>query len=158
MKNSKALRRISVLVVAILLITLSAVSATFAKYSTTITGSGDITTAAWAFTVSDNSEDYTFALTADKMAPGNSQTIDLVLQNNGEVDADCVLTLTAPTSTPDALTFALSAEEVTVKAGTTETITLTIDWEYTDAVENTYASTNYEFSVQVVADSVTTGM
>lgn len=99
MKQNKTRRRISFLVVAILLITISALSMSLAKYASTQSGDAQINIAKWEFGLDQNSDSAvdTGALSLtpvwtqmtnvapEKLAPGMDGAMTLKLLNKGDV-------------------------------------------------------------------------
>lgn len=86
------------LLLAILL--LSIISDVFARYSSTILGSGDIELAKWSFKVNNAKEGETFAIdikTKDnvetKVTPGTTGTFKITLENLSDVPAQCIIEL-----------------------------------------------------------------
>ncbi len=164
MKQSKTLRRISVAIVAVLLITMSVLSVTLAKYSTNKEIKGDITTKTWVIDVKkDNSETLTFE-TFDAM-PGMTQKVyEITVNNAGELNATFDATLTA-NNKPANMTVALkkgttlaSATDVTGNAETNVELNVNstavkyfvvINWPYegTDNVEDAGKTLTLTFAV-----------
>jgi hypothetical protein len=111
MKKNVMMRVASALLVAVLMTT-CAISGTFAKYTSTTTGTGSAKVAKWAFVVNGNpiADTFTFDLidtlyeydgvTAETdvkgtlLAPGTAGSFDIVLTNESEVTAKYELTLT----------------------------------------------------------------
>lgn len=111
MKKNVMMRVASALLVAVLMTT-CAISGTFAKYTSTTTGTGTARVAKWAFVVNGDpiAETFTFELidtlyeddgvTAETdvkgklLAPGTAGSFDIVLENESEVTAKYELTLT----------------------------------------------------------------
>ncbi len=140
MTKQKTLRRVSVAVIAVLLITMSLLCVTLAKYTTQITGTSNGDVLKWSITVDDKNADYdiTAVANADDLYPG-MQTITktIVIKNEGELDADLTVALTEGENKPTNLqiTLAQVVEEgqtaITVLgAGESVSYTLTYSWDY----------------------------
>ena len=115
MKKNKAMRLAAILLVCVLATT-CVVGGTFAKYTSTATGSGSATVAKWAFKANDTAIDLTSAKTftfnlfntikdsngtdaetdvsANKIAPGTSGSFALKLTNASEVTATYAIAFT----------------------------------------------------------------
>lgn len=113
MKKNKMMRIASVLLVAVLLST-CAISGTFAKYTSTVTGSDSVTVAKWSIKV-NNSEiavanpSVTFNLfttgaqydeagndvAAERIAPGTKGSFNFNVENTSEVSVKYTITFTA---------------------------------------------------------------
>ncbi len=116
MKQSKTFRRISVAIVAVLLITMSVLSVTLAKYTTDFTGEGSRPIAVWNVNVNDTTTldaddktlgNFTFAIESteftqvnnyenkDMLAPGTSGSFTITVNN----ESDVAITLSAASFT-----------------------------------------------------------
>ncbi len=116
MKQSKLLRRISVAIVAGLLITMSVLSVTLAKYTSSFDGTATQSVAKWAFTVDGATEGQfnatvsvdtptnTNAVAASKMAPGTTGKFSFVITNDSDVQATYTVKMTK-TSAPTNVSF-----------------------------------------------------
>ncbi len=126
MKQSKTLRRISVAVVAVLLITMSVLSVTLAKYASVVTTTGTMDAASYEVNLKDGSDvEYldTFAiaptgytnLASGKIAPGTKGSFTIKVENAGEVDILYHLNLkaTSDNTIPSSITFKLGSESGT---------------------------------------------
>lgn len=114
MKKNKMMRIASVLLVAVLLST-CAISGTFAKYTSSVTGAATATVAKWSFEVNDTEiavngdPSVTFNLfdtsaqfdeagadvVAGKIAPGTQGSFQYKLENTSEVSAKYTISFTA---------------------------------------------------------------
>lgn len=132
------------------------VAGTYAKYTSTINGSGTISVAKWAFTTDNSSTAINLNLSpaADptslvngKIAPGTSGSFNLVLSNaTSEVGVEFTVTFTGVTGKPQNLvltyggnSFNPSTGSITGTIAQGETITLPIGFSwpyYTDATED----------------------
>ena len=113
MKKNKMMRIASVLLVAVLLST-CAISGTFAKYTSTVTGSDSVTVAKWSIEVNDteiavNNPSVTFDLFAtnaqydeegndvavERIAPGTKGSFNFKVENTSEVSVKYTIKFTA---------------------------------------------------------------
>lgn len=155
-KNQKTTRTLFVVLVFIVMLTLIAVSGTYAKYTTSLSGKATAVVARWAFKASDKdgtqlseSFEIDLAKTADegtvvdvdgvkKIQPGSKGTIEITIDNS-ESDVDATLDVKAT----DAKGLELSKDQFTVgavtiedaadnkvKAGTTAKAKVTWEWLY----------------------------
>ncbi len=116
MKQSKTLRRISVAIVAVLLITMSVLSVTLAKYTTTFTGTDSLTIAKWdvdvnGTTAGKDTNQFTLNLVPTTtnynhvasdtnglmLAPGASGQFEVEITNESNVDVEYTMSFTAAT-------------------------------------------------------------
>lgn len=101
--------RLAALLLALTLITSCFVGGTFAKYTSTATGSDTATVAAWSFIVNGDdiatSETFTFQpffnYQQDKIAPGASGSCYLSLTNKSDVDAHYTVTFAVSATDAD---------------------------------------------------------
>ena len=110
-------RKSLILIVLLVLVGLTSgyVASTYAKYTSTISGTGTATVAKWAFSTEngtqtieielDSTVDPT-TLSADRIAPGTAGSFDVVLTNGDtEVGVDFTVMLTSITGKPTNLKF-----------------------------------------------------
>ena len=178
MMNKKSL----MIIVLLLLVGLTCgyVASTYAKYTSTITGSGTATVAKWAFSTDNATQNITIALNPtvdattlvnDRIAPGTSGSFNIALVNtNSEVGVDFTITLDSITDKPANLKFYKDSSYNTELTPGTTTITgqlvaedstgVTVPiywrWEY----ETNPASTNdpIDTSAGIAADTLTIGV
>ncbi len=146
MKQSKTLRRISVAIVAVLLITMSVFSVTLAKYTSAKSGSLGATPATWVVTMEDDNKSTektlgdNFVLTPsanDVIQPGMDEIVyKIKLTNASNVKASYVVTVdttnaSKPTNmvitTTNNLTGTLDEGDTTAQ---TVTIEIKLNWAY----------------------------
>ncbi len=142
MTKQKSLRRTSVLVVAILLITMSFLCVTLAKYTTTIQGTGNATLADWVITANDKTDSFTVDLVNDRtndaidgtmLAPGAKGVITVNVKNESDVPA--LYTVKIETTTgPKALHYYTDAN-CTMAYDTENGITGDLAFSETDEVK-----------------------
>ena len=135
--NKKSL----MIIVLLLLVGLTAgyVASTYAKYTSTVSGSGTATVAKWAFSTENATQTITIdlggtvdttTLSADRIAPGTSGSFDVVLTNGDtEVGVDYSIMLTTITNQPTNLKFYSDNTYTTELTPGTTTITGTLDAE-----------------------------
>jgi len=109
------------------------VASTYAKYTSTINGSGTMTVAKWAFATDNETQNYTISiaptahastLVANKIAPGTSGSFNVALNNeNSEVGVDFTLALDSITNVPHNLKFYKDNSYTTELVPGTDTIT-----------------------------------
>lgn len=150
MKKNIMMRIASVLLVAVLLST-CAISGTFAKYTTTVTGTATAKVATWNVDVAGGTETFTFNLfdtlkdsngTSDEtdvdtsskiIAPGTSGSFAIVVNNKSEVNATYTTTFTvkvdgtvkAEGDLPFKFTKTGLSGDLAMKSGTA---TIDVDW------------------------------
>lgn len=162
MKKNLVLR-IGALALAGCCITMTMLSGTFAKYTSTVTGTATATVAKWSFKVNNNdSTTQTFSLTADgeKMAPGTSGKIELTLDGTeSDTDIHYVIKLAksadlADITLPDTFIIGTKNNGVITEidstglegdlGGNTKSKVVTIDWEwaYENSVDGSVAASD----------------
>ncbi len=164
MKNAKMFRRLSVLVVAVMLITVSVVSVSLAKFTNEYDVTTSVPTAKWEVDVNGVKTGSSTLSVADDMVPGVTKTFNIVIDNTGEVDATINLAenTESQASRPAgvSVTFSENDFELTPEADA-KTITVTVAWEY-DASNNddmSYAAgTGFDIVVDITATQVNPGI
>ena len=105
MTNKKTLRRVVVLVLSLLLCSMSFLCVTLAKYSSTENKTISTTAKEWSFEVSAASEE-NGTITLGNIAPGDSGSVVLKIENTGEVKASYTVVCTIEEGNgPEGLTF-----------------------------------------------------
>ncbi len=139
-----------ILLVALLLLLLSVSFTTYAIYKSSATGSATVGTAAWVVKVNTRdivaNNDFTVgditwntprqSKNAAKIAPGDSGTIDVVIDATGaEVDVDYAITLNSSSITNNRITLAAdtgSSLTGTITAGQSVTVKVKVNWDWVD--------------------------
>ena len=131
MMNKKSLLIIVLLVLVGL--TTGYVASTYAKYTSTVTGSGTATVAKWAFATDNATQNITIALnpTVDattlvngKIAPGTTGSFNIALVNtNSEVGVDFSIALDSISNKPTNLKFYKDSSYTTELTPGTSTVT-----------------------------------
>lgn len=131
MMNKKSLLIIVLLVLVGL--TTGYVASTYAKYTSTVTGSGTATVAKWAFSTDNASQSITIALNPTvhastlvngKIAPGTTGSFNIALVNtNSEVGVDFSIALDSISNKPTNLKFYSDSTYTTELTPGTSTIT-----------------------------------
>ena len=142
MKGGEMMNKKSLMIIVLLLLvglTTGYVASTYAKYTSTVSGSGTATVAKWAFSTENASQTITIdlggtvdttTLSADRIAPGTSGSFDVVLTNGDtEVGVDYSVMLTSITNQPTNLKFYSDSSYTTELTPGTSTITGTLDAE-----------------------------
>lgn len=143
--------------VVLTLVTASLVGGTFAKYTTTVNGKAQVSTAAWAVKFKDGATEIkadqpitlkatnSEGVAANKIAPGSYGALALTVDGSTtEVDFDYTIDLKAATGNTLGLTFYSDAARNTaisfpytspngVKAGADDTLTIYWEWKNTDS-------------------------
>ena len=131
MMNKKSL----ILVVLLVLVGLTTgyVASTYAKYTSTVTGSGTATVAKWAFSTDNTTQSLTInlsptvdatTLVANKIAPGTSGSFGIQLVNtHSEVGVDFSITIDTITGQPANLKFYKDSSFTTELTPGTSTVT-----------------------------------
>lgn len=176
MKKNKMMRLASVLLVAVLL-SISAIGGTFAKFTDTYEGKATATVANWAFEMNDeaisNSFQFNLGDTLTEIgggveaevdtekhviAPGTQGTFDIKLENLSDVTAAYAITIGGGVNNlPVNFTFgghADAAGEGTIGFGQTATITVTWEWPWTEDSENSYKGLSDEYTITIVLEQV----
>ncbi len=132
MTKQKSLRRTSVLVVAVLLITMSFLCVTLAKFTTSINGStNEITVAKWNFTADNATETFTITFDADKLAPGDKGSFTVALANASDVKASYTVEAALSGNAPKAMLVSVSENSSgTLEENDSENATITWAWAY----------------------------
>lgn len=132
------------------------VAGTYAKYTSTINGSGTISVAKWAFTTDNSSTAINLnlstavqatSLAADKIAPGTAGSFDLVLSNaTSDVGVAFTVTFSGATGIPQNLVLTYDGNSFnpgtgsitgTIAKGGSITLPIEFSWPYyTDATED----------------------
>ena len=90
---------ITLISVILAILLLSVITDVYARYSSTINGTGDIELAIWEFNVNDKKEGEAFDINIksdsneEKIAPNSTGTFKLLLQNNSNVPAEATISL-----------------------------------------------------------------
>lgn len=90
---------ITLISVILAILLLSVITDVYARYSSTINGTGDIELAKWEFKVNDKKEGEAFDINIksdsneEKIAPNSTGTFKLLLQNNSNVPAEATISL-----------------------------------------------------------------
>ncbi len=144
---------VATMAVVVALVSVGAVSGTFAKYTSSKTATSSATVAKWAFKVNDKNiakEDFTWNLfgTDAKIAPGSSGSLAISLENTSEVAAQYAIdfSITNASSVPlqfsvDNSTWKSSIDDIDVSAtdiAVSGTATVTVYWKWvtsTDAAD-----------------------
>ena len=157
MKKNKMMRFASVLLVAVLLST-CAISGTFAKYTSTVTGTATAAVATWDVEVAGETETFNFNLfdtlkdsdgssaegnvATGVIAPGTSGQFTIDVNNNSQVDAkytvgDVVVKdgVTELTDAENPIEFTITNGSADIARGGTATITVTWTWAFGDTDE-----------------------
>lgn len=183
MKKNKMMRFASVLLVAVLLST-CAISGTFAKYTSTASGTATAKVAKWDVKVGGASldattKDFTFNLfdtivdtynagteehgdgdktvDAGHIAPGTKGTYTITLTNASEVDVEYIATITPPAEFEDVITFNISPANGSLAS--TQDIVVTWEWPYDgddskDLALGVSGLENYEITVSITVTQV----
>ena len=148
MKKNYMMRIASVLLVVILLTT-CAISATFAKYTATGTGTDTASIATWdvKYNGVKISETLSFGLfdtitntgaagsvAEGVIAPGTSGTFTVTLDNDSQVAAKYAVSFDTPENVP--LTFEVVGTQTNTLAVGADPVTVTINWEWPFETEN----------------------
>ncbi len=155
MTKQKTLRRVSVLVIAILIITMSLLCVTLAKYKTEIDANYSGTAYSWSITANDQTEDFNVSLTGEAYPGMTEKSYTINVKNEGEVDALLAATITLGENNPENIEIALdktyTAEKIAV--GETVTVTVTVNWDFGENVDDTPDQGKaVEFSINLVAE------
>lgn len=181
MKKNVMMRLASVLLVAILLST-CALSATFAKYTSTGSGSAEASIANWSFDFDAKDDAVSTALSFNllesftnttalpagtasvaegKIAPGTSGSFTIKLKNLSEVAAAYTVDFTVSENCPllfqvNGGTWGTLADvaATNIAMGATADVVVNWKWEFTDTVENTFAGTTVTVDATVTASQV----
>ncbi len=141
MNKQKTLRRTSVIVVAVLLITMSLLCGTLAKFTTKLEASDSVAIAKWNFTVNGSPSAFTFDLGDGPIAPGSTGTVVLKLKNDSEVAATYNIAHELSGTKPTGLTVAAD-EALTGTLAVGAELTVTLTWTWADSADDTtFAST-----------------
>jgi hypothetical protein len=183
MKKNKMMRFASVLLVAVLLST-CAISGTFAKYTSTASGTATAKVAKWDVKVGEVSlnattKDFTFNLfetivdtydagaqsrdDANKtvedghIAPGTKGTYTITLTNASEVNVEYTATITPPAEFAGVITFNISPANGSL--ADTQDIVVTWEWPYDgddskDLALGVSGLENYEIKVSITVTQV----
>ncbi len=182
MNKAKSFRRLSVLILAVLVMTTTILCGTFAKYMTSIEATADITVAKWNFKADGNTANYTLELSpnsysnvkSNTIAPGTSGSFDIVLANDSDVAAVVDVIFTAsnkPANLKFYTTFSNGAYtgEITEASGSynvltdsamatdaTQTVTVYWDWAFGSTAESdqsTIATGSYAMNIKVTVSA-----
>lgn len=167
MNKSNFVARLSVLTIALTLVTTSLIGGTLAKYTTEVTGTGSAQVAKWSFKAYSKQGDATFAVTltdtantnvtSGKIAPGSKGSFDIVIDASGsETALDYKIEFTNIKNQIANLKFYSDANrtdgaEIDLKATTLSdtialadvgnTVTKTVYWEWKDDASNDESDT-----------------
>lgn len=168
MNKSNLVARLSVLTIALTLVTTSLIGGTLAKYTTTVTGDGSATVAKWSFNAYSKQGDATFEVkltdtantnvTNGKIAPGSKGSFDIVIDATGsETALDYKIEFTNIQNKIDNLKFYPDASRTDgteidltnptalngsiALADVRNTVTKTVYWEWKDAASNDKSDT-----------------
>ena len=150
MKGSKNMGKKKYFVIALLIavgVSIRYVAGTYAKYTSTITGSGTATVAKWAFTDDNSSTALTFNLTTTvdqtslingKIAPGTEGNFQFTLSNaTSDVGVEFTVSFAGATNVPSNLvlkynntSFDPTSATITGTIARGESITIPIAWEW----------------------------
>ncbi len=179
MTNFKALRRISVSVLAVLLLTMSVLSVTLAKYVTKFEGKAEITKSEWKIQAKvDNGSETTqtnLTLASEKKAhPGMEDiTFTITVKNTGELDGEVALSLkdaaasqsTTETQYKIKATYKKDNSDVDItedtkidlaKSNGEVVITVTLSWEFGDTEDEAYSSEQISIPVTITVSQKNT--
>jgi hypothetical protein len=157
MKKNKMMRFASVLLVAVLLST-CAISGTFAKYTSTVSGTATATVANWDVKVAGQTDTFIFNLfdtlkdsdgssnesdvDTGVNAPGTSGESTIADNNNSQVNAKCTVgavVVKADGAALDAeknpIEFVITNGSANIGMGVTDNITVTWTWEFGETDE-----------------------
>ena len=175
MRKNKMMRLASVLLVAVLMTT-CAISGTFAKYTTTFTGTDTAKVATWEIAVNEGTQatkTFTFDILqtivdyggdedgstdddvlADRLAPGTKGSFTIVLKNTSEVNAKYETVFTFPSGP---ITFTPTNSNGTLAMINGEA-TITVNWawpfEGNDAADMALAGTDLTVTASIVVEQV----
>lgn len=168
MNKSNFVARLSVLTIALTLVTTSLIGGTLAKYTTEVTGTGSATVAKWSFKAYEkNGGEGSFAVTltdtantnvtSGKIAPGSKGSFDIVIDASGsETALDYTIKFDNIQNQIANLKFYSDADrknEITDLTNTTAlngiialadvetTVIKTVYWEWKDDVKNNASDT-----------------
>lgn len=168
MNKSNFVARLSVLTIALTLVTTSLIGGTLAKYTTTVTGDGSATVAKWSFNAYSKQGEATFEVkltdtananvTNGKIAPGSKGSFDIVIDATGsETALDYTIKFDNIQNPIANLKFysdanrtdgtVIDLETTTLKdtialADVGNTVTKTVYWEWKDAASNDKSDTD----------------
>lgn len=160
------------------------VAGTYAKYTSTVNGSGSATVAKWSFATDNADTDFEISITPtaieetlvdERIAPGTSGAFDIELSNeNSEVGVEVTIAFTGTNNVPSNLVFKQSGTDVVmtgqnantltayIAAGQTLTVPLTWEWPYettgTLATEDGQDTTDGETGAEMTVTAVITGV
>lgn len=166
MNKSNLVARLSVLTIALTLVTTSLIGGTLAKYTTEVTGKGSATVAKWSFKANEKSDgvdkftvnladtaDENLNVTNGKIAPGSKGSFNIVIDATGsETALEYKIEFTNIQNQIANLKFYSDADrknEITdltntnafdgniALAETNKKVTKTVYWEWKDGVNNT---------------------
>ncbi len=165
MKQSKLLRRMSVAIVAVLLITMSVLSVTLAKYSNTFTGTSTGKVLKWEITA--NEAQSTFTVDAGNLCPGmvdgtGKVQKEIIIKNSGEINADFTVTLGETQNKPANLNITLTqvkpegvqADITVLEAGKEVKYILEYSWPYEGTDGTAQAGVSLTTTINVTATQV----
>ncbi len=154
MNNTKSFRRVSVLVLALALITMSILGSTMAKYTSQITATYTNTAKSWSITANDNKTDFNLTASGEAYPGMTNEVKTITVKNEGEVNAVYTATLNV-TDKPTNMSINMTGDitSVAIAPGESKTITVTISWPFgEDADDTTDAGSNIDFTVTIKAD------
>ena len=140
MTKQKALRRICIMVVCALLCSLSFLSVSLAKFTTSKEGSATAEIAVWNFTASTSAQaqSFEFALCEEdqKLAPGDSGSFDIYLANASDVSANYTIEAEVVGDAPAGFTATASKSSGSLGLTGSETVTVNWAWAFEGNDEN----------------------